>query len=157
VPPSPGDGSDGTELPVPGVISLDHTADLGLEIRAPDLPALFDRAAAGMMHLLLERVPDDGPEERSVEARAPDGPGLLRSWLRELLFLHDRYGFQTAEVEFRTLEAEPGPGREARLEATVRGRPEEEPPVREIKGVTLHRLALEPADDGWFARVIFDV
>lgn len=135
---------------------MDHTADLGLEIRAPDLPALLGRAAAGMMHLLLERIPTDGPEERAVRLRAPDPPGLLRAWLRELLHLHDAEGFETAAVDVRRLKLEDADGG-ARLEASVRGCMQDEAPVREIKGVTLHGLTLERTDDGWFGRVIFDV
>lgn len=148
---------DGTELPVPGVISMDHTADLGLEIRAPDLPTLLRRAAAGMMHLLLERIPTDGTEERSVTVEAPDPAGLLRAWLRELLFLHDSEGFQTTGVEFRGLTGAEGDDGAASLEAVVRGLLERQPPVREIKGVTLHGLRADPVDDGWLGRVIFDV
>ncbi len=143
----------GTETPVPGVISMDHTADLGLRIRATTLPELFRRAALGMMYLLLERVPEREGEQRTVRVDAEDPAGLLRAWLREVLFLFDSEGFETADARFRELD-----GEEATVvDSTLVGRPAGIDPVREIKGVTLHGLTVEPRDGGWFGQVIFDV
>lgn len=147
--------ADGTEIPVPGVIPMDHTADVGFELEAPDPAELFRRAAAGLMYLILERVPERTGERRELRISSPDLPGLLRDWLRELLYWHEAEGFAAASVEIGALS--PGDGGGAELEATVRGGPDEEPPVREIKGVTLHRLAAEARGDGWYGRVIFDV
>lgn len=147
--------SDGTEVPVPGVTSMDHTADLALEVRAPDPEELFARAAAGMFHLLLERRPGHADEKRSLDLSAPEADALFRNWLRELLFWHDSEGFAPASVDVRRIRL--GPDAPCVLEALVRGGIEEAPPVREIKGVTLHGLAVERRDDGWYGRVIFDV
>jgi SHS2 domain-containing protein len=47
------DASD--SIPVAGVRGLEHTADVGLEVEAPDLPELFRRGALGAMWLVLER------------------------------------------------------------------------------------------------------
>ena len=154
--------SEGTEVPVSGVTSLEHTADVALEVEAPDERELFRRSALGMMYLLLERVPDDERESRRLEVSSQDAPGLLREWLRELLYWHETEGFAIASCRFERLDVPEGggsadPGTEFRLEATVRGGPVEGQPVREIKGVTLHGLAAERRDDGWYGRVIFDV
>ena len=147
--------SEGTEIPVPGVTSMDHTADLALEIEAGDPAELFLRSASGMIYLILERLPERSDETRSLRVSSGDAAGLLREWLRELLYWHEAEGFAAASAEIGTLEIDEGG--EALLEATVRGGPEEETPVREIKGVTLHGLAAEPRDGGWSGRVIFDV
>lgn len=147
--------SDGTEVPVPGVISMDHTADLALEVTAANPEELLGRAAAGMFHLLLERRTGREDEARPLDLRAADPASLLRNWLRELLFWHDTEGFAPAAFEFRRLRF--GEESESALEAVVHGGVEDAPPVREIKGVTLHGLVAEPRDDGWFARVVFDV
>lgn len=154
--------SGGTEIPVEGVNPLDHTADLALEITAPDAPALFRRSARGMMHLLLDRIPESEEEGRELEVEAVDLPGLLRKWLRELLYWHDAEGFSVASCEIEELDdgtgSGTGPGEGlARIRATVRGGFDEGPPVREIKGVTLHGLAAEPRNGGWYGRVVFDV
>lgn len=147
--------SHGTEIPVAGVKTMDHTADVGLAIEAEDRAELFRRAAAGMMHLILERLPERTDEIRELRVSSADLAGLLREWLRELLYWHEAEGFSVASADIRTLEVEEGG--EAVLEATVRGGPDDEPPVREIKGVTLHGLTAGPRDGGWHGRVIFDV
>jgi len=59
----------------PGVAAIDHVADVGLEIDAPDLASLLDRAAAGMITLITggdEPVQQTGiapPDGRPIEAR----------------------------------------------------------------------------------------
>lgn len=138
------------ELKVPGVRRLDHTADVGIEVEAPDLAELFRRAALGMMGLILEEPAPEPAEERQLVLEAPDLPSLLFLWLRELLYWHEVGGFAFAEAAFRALL-------ETRLEAVVRGGPDPCTPAREIKGVTYHELAAERRPDTWFARVIFDV
>ncbi len=165
------------ELP-PCVTLLDHTADVGFIVKAGTLADLFNCAARGMMALVRgEDEPVPPPELVSRRARASDADApvddvfaffplppaehhialeasepalLLAAWLREVLYLHQSDGFLYGGARFRVLE-----GR--RLVADVRGDPDPRPPVREIKGVTYHALSVEPGEDGWRARVIFDV
>ena len=77
-------------------------------------------------------------------------PALLRSFLRELLLWFELDGFAPSTVDVRLVSP-------SGVEARVRGGVPPEPPVREIKGVTLHGLAAEPRDGSWWGRVIFDV
>lgn len=160
----------------PGVRALDHTADVGFEVRASSLPELFRRAALGMLALLYEEeeaygsapsaplsgaaagsegVPGDrrlaGPDSsRLLELEALDRAGLLADWLRELLYLHEVHGLDYREADFLELEA-------GRLKATVRLASERRAPVRELKGVTYHGFELAAEPHGWRAVVIFDV
>jgi len=112
-----------------------------------------------MSWLILEAPQDDATEERRLTLREEGGPALLRAWLRELLYWHEAEGFSAAEFEFSSLVVPRSGGgdREGSLRAVVRGGPDRSPPVRELKGVTLHGLTAEPRGEGWFARVIFDV
>jgi SHS2 domain-containing protein len=158
------------EFPVPGVRGLEHTADVGLEIEAPDLPELFGRAALGAMWLVLERSlgvdlatpgPVDAPEDpRTVELVEVDLPALLRSWLRTLLFWEETEGFVATGVSVKIV---PAPlcasedGSAFGLQARVAGKVDRGPRVREIKGVTFHDLQVERMEEGWQGRVIFDV
>jgi SHS2 domain-containing protein len=149
------------DMPIAGVSGLEHTADVGLEIVATDLPQLFTRAALGAMWLALERDGEgEGPEIRSVALSEPDLPALLRSWLRTLLYWQETDGFVVAEARV-VLVPEPSgsapDGRALGLRAQVEGCIDEGPPVREIKGVTYHGLVLERRGVEWFGRVIFDV
>ena len=152
-----------------GITFLDHTADVGIEVRAPSLELLFHRAAVGMLMLLQGRDDGDdagwsegaggsasseldegrGIEVLTLELEADETRELLADWLRELLFLHETRHADYARATFDRLGTN---GLEARVQT------EPAPPaVREIKGVTYHELTAERTADGWKARVIFDV
>lgn len=164
----------------PGVTFLDHTADVGLDVTAPTLEELFARTAAGMACLIHggDRFGDvrraevaakqgvaadpgaaappggasgDAPAlRRRVTLSADDLPALLRVWLREVLHWHEAEGLTLRGAAFAVLT-------ETVLEATATLAPDTLEPIREIKGVTLHGLAVERRGEGWGARVIFDV
>lgn len=146
----------------PGVVSLDHTADVGIEVHAASLPALFDRAAHGALALVagadegggaegeVSGVVANGEVEQRLALEAEDVAGLLALWLRELLFLHEVHQLAYRGASFDRLDA-------TRLDAAVTLGPDPRAAVREIKGVTYHGLVAEPRNGGWFARVIFDV
>ena len=146
---------EGREVPpFLGVRSLDHTADVGLELEAPDLPELLRRAVRGMAWLLLECEPPGASSPRTLRVEAPDAPGLLRELLRELLWWHEGEGFTALDLDEAAIE-ETGSG--LRLEASVLFVRDVAHPLREIKGVTLHGLLAAPGEDGWHGQVIFDV
>jgi SHS2 domain-containing protein len=159
---SQGLGGGPDDVPVPGVRGLEHTADVGLEVEAPDLPELFRRAALGATWLVLEgEVGGEGAgESRMLQLAEEDLPALLRSWLRSLLFWQETEGFAVTEasVTFGPVPLCSSPdGQAFGLRARVEGRVHEGPWVREIKGVTLHGLETVRRGEGWYGRVIFDV
>jgi SHS2 domain-containing protein len=161
--------TEADETPVPGVQGLDHTADVGLEIRGPDLPELFRRAALGAMWLVLDRRPE--PWEATALSTEVDGkrmvdlveeelPELLRSWLRTLLFWEETQGFVTLDARVMLLPTplcSSADGQAFGLHAEVDGLVDHGPRVREIKGVTFHELCVERRSGEWLAMVIFDV
>jgi SHS2 domain-containing protein len=152
------------EVHLPGVRSLDHTADVGIEVHASDLEELFRRAALGSLWMAVGDegwgggAPGQGREtleERTLLLEETDLAALLRSWCRELLYWQEVEGFLAQEIpELEIAGAEPDP---VRLRARIRGRDAPSHPVREIKGVTWHGLRVEASGEGWGARVIFDV
>ncbi len=151
--PPPRTASD--ELPVPGARAIDHTADIGIEVEARDLPKLFERAALAAVWMALEASAPSEVEGRMLRLSAGDLPSLLRRWLQEILYWQDVDGVAPSKIHFTRLE-EGGRGH-ASVEATVGLGRIESRPVREIKGVTFHGLVVERRAGGWFARVVFDV
>ena len=142
-------------LPVPGARAIDHTADIGLELEAPHLPALFERAAFAAVWMALEAPVPPAATRRALCLSAGDLPSLLRRWLQEILYWQEVDGLAPSEFGPVVVEAGgPGP---AAVEATVALGQIEERPVREIKGVTYHGLTTGRRGGGWFARVVFDV
>jgi SHS2 domain-containing protein len=125
---------------------VDHTAELELAIEAPTERAVFADALAALAELLA--VEGEASERRTIAVSAADRPALLAAWLEELVFLAETEGFAAAGLE--ALELSP-----TGLRATVVGRLGHPPPL--VKAVTYHRLAFEPADGGYRARVVLDV
>ncbi len=158
---------------------LDHTADIGLHIRAATLENLFEHAAEGLFSLILEDLaavreqtlltfeiaaagelaaPD--PEAAKLPSTVPAGrvqlPGtwedLLHDWLTELLILFDRRRIvcRRFEVRFTTSGlAGRAWGEDLSLD---RHRPR-----MEIKAVTYHQLRIDATPQGFEAWVIFDL
>lgn len=150
--PNP-DRGDARSLPE-GVRELEHTADVGIEVRAPDLAALFHRAALGLLHVLggEAETKGRGDSERHIEI-SMDTAGtdlLLSRWLREILFLRETEALAYRRAEFSRLMPDG-------LDARVLVRPAGANPEREIKGVTYHGLVVEEEQGAWRARIIFDL
>jgi SHS2 domain-containing protein len=133
--------------------TIDHTGDIGIIVRAATLPALFEAAALALFDILVDpdTVRADNPQP--VEVSGEGTEELMVRWLAELLFLFDarRVVFGRFEVE----EIHP-----ERLRARAWGEPFDEDrhvARTELKAVTYHGLLVSEDQDGWSARIIFDV
>lgn len=132
---------------------LDHTADAGFAITAPDLPQLFERAAWGMFSLVCDLAAVRSTQQTIVEVLADDVPALLVRWLSELNFRH-----VTEHRLYRTFAITDLA--EGRLRACVGGEPVDlarHTVYTEIKAVTFHELEVRQDAAGWRAQVIFDL
>ena len=132
---------------------FEHTADLGLRIRADDLRGLFAEAARGLFSVMVTNFDDVRPvDEVTFEVKGTEREELLRDWLAELLYAFHGRHLLLAQFDVRLDEAG--------LTATARGEPFD--PGRheidaELKAVTYHGLKVEQHPDGWLAEVIVDV
>lgn len=133
--------------------TFDHTADIGLRVRAGDLGSLFAEAGRGLASLLIENADQVRPQtQHAIELEGTDTADLLVDWLRELLFLFQAEGW--IFIQFDVEVTENG------LRAQARGDkfdPERHQPDFDIKAVTYHHLRLEQDPQGWIAEVIFDI
>jgi SHS2 domain-containing protein len=133
--------------------TFEHTADLGLRVRAPDLDTLFAEAAACLFSAIVEDPASVRPLQRiDLRIEGADREYLLFDWLRELL-----YRFDSQHLLFSRFEARVG---ETGLEGSAWGEPLD--PARhalahEVKAITYHALKVERTADGWLAEVIVDI
>lgn len=132
---------------------IDHTADVGIIVRAPDLPMLFSRAALGMFTVITDIAEVRPVSHQEISIEAEDLPSLLHAWLSELNFLH---------ITRHELYAEFAVGEfsQTHLRAGVAGEkidPRRHAVYTETKAVTFHGLSVERTDGGWEARIIFDM
>ena len=137
---------------------FDHTADIGFDLEAPTLEAIYAEAARALVDAMTDASRVRPRERRRVETRAADVELLMIEWLEDLVVLFDAEGFLLAHAEISTREEEDG---EISLQADVEGEifdPERHPEKVGIKGITYHELQVRENDEsGWTARVIFDI
>jgi SHS2 domain-containing protein len=136
---------------------LDHTADVGFELRAPTLDELFDEARRALLMVVFDHPPQEGRDEGEIQLSAPDRETLLVRWLNELTYLVQDAGFVATGAEIRIQETDRAG---LSLEARLAGAPlllEEYGWQGEVKSATFHGLEITPGADGWRARVILDV
>ena len=132
---------------------IEHTADLGIEITAADLPGLFTAAGEALYSLIADSQTIESREARNIYVTGDDPEDLLHAWLRELLALFNLEGFVGKQCEIAHIS-----------DGTVRGRvrgeildPKRHAFYTEIKGVTYHDFRVWQETGGWHARIIFDV
>ncbi len=133
--------------------TFEHTADLGLRVRARDLDTLFAEAAEALFSVLVEDL-GAVAESRSLEVdlAGDERELLLFDWLRTLL-----YHFDAEHLLFRRFEVRLRPGG---LHAVARGEPLDRSRHElghEVKAITYHGLRVEQTRDGWLAEVIVDI
>jgi SHS2 domain-containing protein len=133
--------------------TFDHTADLGLRIRAADLDTLFAEAGSALFSIIVEGLGSVEARQRlDLQIAADDLEYLLFDWLRELLYRFDgeHLLFSRFEVHVQGLM----------LSATVWGEPLDRARhqlLHEVKAITYHGLKVERDGDGWLAEVIVDI
>jgi SHS2 domain-containing protein len=132
---------------------FEHTADLGLRVRAGDRDALFAEAALCLFSAIVED-PATVRHVQKIDIKL-DGDEidfLLFDWLRELL-----YHFDTAHLLLSTFEVHVS---DAGLTATAWGEPLDRSRhnlEHEVKAITYHGLRVEQIAGQWEAEVIVDI
>ena len=132
---------------------FDHTADLGLRIRAPDLNTLFQEAALALFTAIVDDLATIRERQQvMLELEADDYPYLLFDWLNELL-----YRFESERLLFGRFQVSVE-GR--RLRGVAGGEPfdaDRHSLGHEVKAITYHGLRVEKLADGWLAELIVDI
>jgi SHS2 domain-containing protein len=133
--------------------TFEHTADLGLRARSPDLDTLFAEIAAALFSAIIEDLRTVEPRQRvDVQIAGDEREYLLFDWLKELLYRFDAEHLLLSRFEVRVSDAG--------LTGTAWGEPLE--PARhalshEVKAITYHNLKVEQTPAGWLAEVIVDI
>ena len=132
---------------------FEHTADIGLHAYGSTLPELFIHAAQGMESLMVAPEQVQAQVSREIEVDGHDNISLLIAWLNELIFL-----FDTEYLLFRQFQIDAFA--ETQLKARALGEPydaQRHELSSAIKAVTWHEATVEKTEDGYKARIIFDI
>ena len=141
--------------PRPGPVfeTFDHTADLGIRVRAASFDELLTDGAHALAGVLVEEPDAEAATLReSIELGSDSAEDLFFDWLAELLFL-----FATRRFVARRFEIERNGHA---LRATVYGwrfDPAVHAGAHEVKAITYHGLAVTKDADGWLAEAILDI
>jgi SHS2 domain-containing protein len=133
--------------------TFDHTADLGLRVRAATLDALFAEAGVALFSAIVEDVAAVRPSRRvDIAVNGDDREYLLFDWLKELLYRFDADHMLFCRFDVKVTDAG--------LTAAVWGEPldwDRHVPNHEVKAITYHGLKVDQTADGWLAEVIVDI
>jgi SHS2 domain-containing protein len=133
--------------------TIEHTADIGIEVEAPDQAGIFVKSALALADLTFGLEAVSPVSQRVVAAEADSPEELLVAWLNEVLYISAVDGivfsrFTDARLEGRRFSAcgwgeKPDPALHAA--------------EMEIKAATYHGLRFARTGGGWIARIILDV
>jgi SHS2 domain-containing protein len=133
--------------------TFEHTADLGLRVRAVDLDTLFAEAARGLFSIIVSDLETILPlQQVTIKIDAPVSELLLFDWLNELLFTYESQRLLLGQFDVHVCELG--------LNATAQGEPidrDRHDLDHEVKAITYHGLKLEHQHDYWLAEVIVDI
>ena len=132
---------------------IDHTADLGIIVKGVDEKDVFIRAAYAMTDLMVEGDISKETVIKDVLVEGEDFPDLMVRWLGEILYLFDGEKLIVNSIKIKSISP-------IQLKSTFTLSsfdPEHHQVKREIKAVTYHQISVEKVNDGWQARVIFDI
>lgn len=132
---------------------FEHTADLGVRVRAASLEAVLCDAARGLFAVIAGDLGQVRPvRQERLRVQGTDPTWLLFDFMTELHAAFELRRFLGCGCDV-TLDA-------AGLEACVRGEtydPARHSLAHEIKAVTQHALAVERTSSGWEATFIVDI
>ena len=137
----------------PTYVHFDHTADIGIRVRASTLPQLVAPAGEGLYAVIGQLVGGDEAGSFPFDLAGEDAAVLLRDYLTELLFLLERDRRVVASVEVLTFTDQRLSGvAETRLLDDKRSAL-----FREVKAVTYHRLGLVRDGNLLKTTIVFDL
>ena len=132
---------------------FEHTADLGLRVRADSLDALLVDAARGLFSLIVTNLDQvNAVQEKTIRIDASEPEYLLFDWLNELLYTFDVDQLLLSEFVVRVDDRG--------LTAICRGepmQPDRHEMDHEVKAITYHELKVERDGEGWMAELIIDI
>lgn len=131
---------------------IEHTADIGINVKAKDLKELFRQSALAMFDIIAEsKSVKSKPKKIKVEQNANDLEELFVNWLNELLSLSAVKGLIFYDFRIDKID-------KSSLQAAAFGRNIKDYKLSvEIKAATYHEVKIEKNKNGWQARVVFDV
>src|SRR4030066_165007 len=132
---------------------LDHTAGIGIEVWGKTKKEALANTVEAMFDLISDSKNISVVQEKELIITGADMADMLINLLRETLYMFHSQMWLCKRCEILELSEE-------KIVARVAGEPydaQKHQLKMEIKAVSYHTLKIERVENGWRARVIFDV
>ena len=132
---------------------LDHTADLGIEIKGASLINLFENAGMTLLYIIFGTSQLEGTQYKEISIPGNDLPDLMVRYLSEILYLFEGEKLVVDLINIESVSSK-------KLRGSLRLSPFDPSShkiFREIKAVTYHQIEVTDRNGLWTARVILDL
>ena len=134
---------------------LEHTADVGVEVTAPDLPRAFSEAGIALFGIMTDISKFGSQESVSISSSGHDLESLLYSWLEELIYI-----FGTSELVLTRIDVAEFSTDPPAIRAVGYGEvfdPSLHGGGTEVKAITYHRMEIKTSKKKWILRYFVDI
>ncbi len=131
---------------------IDVAADVGLRAEGKTVEECFVNAGLGLYSLITDINLVKAEEKREISLSEETLEDMLISFLNELIFQFDAYGFIGRDIQVEI--------KENTLKAAIWGEsfnPEKHERKLLLKAATYHNLVLKRENSQWIAEIIFDI
>lgn len=121
---------------------LEHTADIGFEVRGNDLKSTIEAATEALYNVMVISREINCSITQKVEIEAIDKEAVIIKWLNEVLFLFDSYSFIAGKIEIEKVEED---SNGAKITGTLHGEifnPKLHEFKTHVKAVTFHQFEI---------------
>ncbi len=133
---------------------INHTADIGIKVKAGSLPELFEKCALALFDIITDLEKVRGLKKIEFQIEEESIEDLLIRFLNELLYYFGAKNFLGCEFKVELIEE----GK--RMKAKIKGEkanPQIHSIKTEVKAATYHEFELKKIDSQYIAKIIFDI
>lgn len=133
--------------------TLEHTADIGIKVKASSLEELFKKAGLAITELSTEKQKVQYPEKHKIVImqKASNAEELFVNWLNEIISSSSAESLVFEDFKINQIT-------EQLIDAVAIGSDNRNYKTNiEIKAATYHQLKVQKINSHWQAEVIFDV
>lgn len=132
---------------------FETTGDIGVYIYGEDIKELFINGGQALFDLMV-RKRRKATEKKEIKLNAESLQRLFIIWLNELIFLFDTYGLVASRYDIKVFEER---GSYVISGSIMCFTNDESKGSVLIKAATYHNFFLKETEDGYEARVLFDI
>ena len=136
---------------------ISHTADIGLELKAPSVEKLFEEAALGFKYCLIEKGDMESKESKNIHLTGNSLEDLIVQWLSELNYLVTVHNWILNEVKIIKIFSK---NSDWILDSEILGEIidfNKHEIAIDIKAITYHQLKIEQTKGMFKTKIFFDI